>query len=290
MPWLGPATSGPTRWPDMPPAMQPAMPMPICTRRKLLQHLAARGVCLAGGAWPGLAVASAFEGKNLAQVAKALGAKSLTASADVRLNTLDYAENGAAVPVDIGTSLSGVERVVLFVEKNPTPLVAVFTIGESVETALTLHTKMAQTSAVYAMVILADGRALWAKKEVKVVLGSCGSVSDTPDNVDAKRAPEPTRIRAQMQGESALVRMRMAHEMESGQRKNAAGKLVPAWHIEHVTVQQNGKPVLTADWGPGVSRNPYVQFTLKKAKAGDKLTVLWRDNKGAMRSDDLLLV
>ena len=90
--------------------------------------------------------------------------------------------------------------------------------------------------------------------------------------------------------DSALVRMRMAHEMESGQRKNAAGKLVPAWHIDQVTVQLNGKPVLTADWGPGVSRNPYLQFTLKKAKAGDKLTVVWRDNKGALRSDDQLLV
>lgn len=262
------------------------------TRRQLLQGTAAAGVCASLGAWPTLAVAAspAFEAKTLTQVAKALGAKSVTASVDVRLNTLDYAENGAAVPVDIGTSLSGVERIALFVEKNPTPLIAVFQTGESVDTALTVHTKMAQTSAVFALVILADGRALFAKKDVKVVLGSCGAVSETPDNVDAKRATEPTRMRVQIQGDSALVRMRMAHEMESGQRKNAAGKLVPAWHIDQVTVQLNGKPVLTADWGPGVSRNPYLQFTLKKAKAGDKLTVVWRDNKGALRSDDQLLV
>ena len=262
------------------------------TRRRLLERAAASGVWLTCGAWPQLARATspAFEGKTLAQVAKALGAKSVATSADVRLNTLDYAENGAAVPVDISTSLPGVERIVLFVEKNPTPLIAVFQLGDAMEAALTLHTKMAQTSAVYALVILADGRALWAKKEVKVVLGSCGSVSETPDNVDAKRPTEPTRIRAQIQGDSALVRMRMAHEMESGQRKNAAGKQVPAWHIDQVAVQLNGKPVLTADWGPGVSRNPYLQLTLKKAKAGDKLSVVWRDNKGAMRTDDLVLV
>jgi thiosulfate oxidation carrier complex protein SoxZ len=169
-------------------------------------------------------------------------------------------------------------------------LIAVFQLGDSMDAALTLHTKMAKTSAVYAMVITADGRALFAKKEVKVVLGSCGSVSETPDNVDAKRPTEPTRIRAQLQGDAALVRMRMAHEMESGQRKNAAGKLVPAWHIDQVVVQLNGKQVLSAEWGPGVSRNPYLQFILKKAKAGDKLSVVWRDNKGAMRTDDLLLV
>ncbi len=261
-------------------------------RRQLLQHAAASGACLAYGVRPALALASApvFEGKTLAQVAKALGAKSIAASADVRLNTLDYAENGAAVPVDISTSLTGVERVVLFVEKNPTPLIAVFQLSEAVDTVLTLHTKLAQTSAVYAMVITADGRALHAKKEVKVVLGSCGAVSETPDNVDAKRPTEPTRIRAQNQGDSTLVRMRMAHEMESGQRKNAVGKLVPTWHINQVSIQLNGKLIVAADWGPGVSRNPYLQFTLKKAKPGDKLSVIWRDNKGAMRTDDLLLV
>ena len=285
MPWPGHATSGLTHLPDGLTAVR-------TSRRVWLQHAAAGSACVALGVWSGRVVANhpAFEGKSLAQVARALGAKSVMASADVRLNTLDYAENGAAVPVEISSALPGVERIVLVVEKNPTPLVAVFTPSESLETVLTLHTKMAQTSVVYAMVIMADGRALYAKKEVKVVLGSCGSISDTPENVDARRLVEPTRIRAQIQAESVRVRIRMAHEMESGQRKNAAGNLVPAWHIEQVTINLNGKPVMTAEWGPGVSKNPYLQFTLKKAKAGDKLTVIWRDNKGAQRTDDLILL
>lgn len=285
MPWPGRAISGLTHLPDM--------SMSACTtRRHILGCSAVSSLWLAYGAWPqpGWAAQSAFDGKSLAQVAKALGAKSLAASADVRLNTLDYAENGAAVPVDISTSLQGVERIALFVEKNPTPLIAVFQISDAMDVALTLHTKMAQSSVVYAMVITSDDRAFFAKKEVKVVLGSCGAVSENPDNGDAKRPTEPTRIRAQIQGDSALVRMRMAHEMESGQRKNAAGKLVPPWYIDQVAVQLNSKPVLSADWGPGISRNPYLQFTLKKAKPGDKLAVVWRDNKGAMRTDDLLLV
>lgn len=265
--------------------------MPI-RRRTLLQNTTAHALLWSTGAWsrPAQATLPAFEGKTLAQVVKALGGKSLVASPDVRLSTLDYAENGAAVPVDIATKLSGVERLVLYVEKNPTPLIAVFQISDAVDTALTLHTKMAQTSDVYAVVITTDGRALFAKKEVKVVLGSCGSTSETHETVDSKRPTEPTRIRAQWQGESALVRMRMAHEMESGHRKNAAGKVVPAWHIEQVTISLNGKPVLSADWGPGVSKNPYLQLTLKKAKPGDKLTVAWHDNKAASRADDMLLV
>jgi thiosulfate oxidation carrier protein SoxY/thiosulfate oxidation carrier complex protein SoxZ len=261
-------------------------------RRTLLQNATVQSLLWSAGVWsrPAQAALPVFESKTLAQVVKALGAKSLAASADVRLSTLDYAENGAAVPVDIATKLPGVERIALFVEKNPTPLIAVFQISDAVDTALTVHTKMAQTSDVVAVVILSDGRAFFAKKEVKVVLGSCGTTSEISEVVDSKRPTEPTRIRAQLQGESALVRMRMAHEMESGQRKNAAGKLVPAWHIDQVTISLNGKPVLSADWGPGVSKNPYLQLTLKKAKPGDKLTVVWHDNKAVSRTDDMLLV
>ena len=97
---------------------------------------------------------------------------------------------------------------------------------------------------------------------------------------------EPTRIRAQAGADKATVRMLMTHEMESGQRKDASGKVVPAWFIREVSVQLNGKPVMTAQWGPAVSKNPFLQFTIKGAKAGDKLTVSWVDNRGDRRSDE----
>lgn len=97
------------------------------------------------------------------------------------------------------------------------------------------------------------------------------------------------RIRAQASGNQAVVRILMTHEMESGQRKDAAGKLVPAWHIQDVTITHNGKPVLTAEWGPAVSRNPFMQFTLKGARAGDKLGVSWRDSRGEIRSQEALV-
>jgi sulfur-oxidizing protein SoxZ len=97
---------------------------------------------------------------------------------------------------------------------------------------------------------------------------------------------EPTRIRAQAGADKATVRMLMTHEMESGQRKDASGKVIPAWFIREVSVQLNGKPVMTAQWGPAVSKNPFLQFTIKGAKAGDKLTVTWVDNRGDRRSDE----
>ncbi len=100
---------------------------------------------------------------------------------------------------------------------------------------------------------------------------------------------EPMRIRAQAAGDKATVRVLMAHEMESGQRKDAAGKLVPAWFIQEVTAQLNGKPVLSAQWGPAVSKNPFLQFNIKGAKAGDKVSVTWVDNKGDKRTDEAVV-
>jgi sulfur-oxidizing protein SoxZ len=94
------------------------------------------------------------------------------------------------------------------------------------------------------------------------------------------------RIRAQVAGDKATVRVLMSHEMESGQRKDAAGNTVPAWFIQEVTASLNGKVVLTADWGPAVSKNPFLQFTVKGAKAGDKLAVTWKDTKGETRTDE----
>ena len=97
---------------------------------------------------------------------------------------------------------------------------------------------------------------------------------------------DPMRIRAQAQGGSTVVRVLMAHEMESGQRRDAAGKVIPAWHITNVTASHNGKAVLTAEWGPAVAKNPFLQFTIKGSKAGDKIAVTWKDNKGDTRTDE----
>jgi sulfur-oxidizing protein SoxZ len=97
---------------------------------------------------------------------------------------------------------------------------------------------------------------------------------------------DPMRIRAQSAGGNATVRVLMAHEMETGQRKDAAGKIIPAWHITDVTATHNGKTVLTAEWGPAVAKNPFLQFNVKGAKAGDKISINWKDNRGDSRTDE----
>ena len=97
---------------------------------------------------------------------------------------------------------------------------------------------------------------------------------------------DPMRIRAQASGGNATVRVLMSHEMETGQRRDASGKTIPAWFISDVTASLNGKQVFAAEWGPAVSKNPFLQFTIKGAKAGDKVSVTWKDNKGDTRTDE----
>lgn len=97
---------------------------------------------------------------------------------------------------------------------------------------------------------------------------------------------DPMRIRAQASGDKATVRVLMSHEMETGQRKDSSGKIIPAWYIQEVTAALNGKTVMTAQWGPSISKNPFLQFSIKGAKAGDKVAVSWTDNKGDKRTDE----
>ena len=97
---------------------------------------------------------------------------------------------------------------------------------------------------------------------------------------------DPMRIRAQAAGDKATVRVLMAHEMETGQRRDAAGKVIPAWFIQEVSAAYNGKPVLTAQRGPSIAKNPFLQFNVEGAKAGDKISVSWVDNRGDKRTDE----
>jgi len=97
---------------------------------------------------------------------------------------------------------------------------------------------------------------------------------------------DPMRIRAAVVGEKTTVRVLVSHEMESGQRRDSAGKLVPAWFIQSIQATYNGKVVMSAQWGPSVSKNPFVQFSFRGGKAGDKVAVTWVDNKGDKRTDE----
>ena len=148
------------------------------TRRQTLKQSAVVAGLLAGtGLFPQYALAfnkAAFEAKSLNDAVKALGGAAPAESGSVTLTAPDIAENGAVVPLAVASSLPNVKQLVLLVEKNPNVLVATFNVTPEVDASFATRSKMGQTSDVYAVAITADGKAHYAKKEVKVTLGGCG--------------------------------------------------------------------------------------------------------------------
>ncbi len=91
---------------------------------------------------------------------------------------------------------------------------------------------------------------------------------------------DPMKIRATLKGDVADVRVLMAHPMETGQRKDNAGKIIPVHFIQEMSVKVNGKTVIEGQISQAISRNPVFSFRVKGAKAGDKVEISWLDNKG----------
>jgi len=97
--------------------------------------------------------------------------------------------------------------------------------------------------------------------------------------------PEPIRMRIKLDGDVADVRALIGHPMETGLRKDPkTGELVPMHFIQTVVASLNGKAVMEAQWSRAVSRNPYMQFRVKGATTGDKVTIAWVDNHGESNS------
>lgn len=148
------------------------------SRRDILKQSSAVAALLAAtGLFPTQALAwnaAAFESKSVTDVMKAYGAGAPSESKAVTLTAPDIAENGAVVPFAVATTLPNVKHMLILVEKNPSALVAKFDVTDAVEPNFSTRAKMGQSSDVYAVAITTDGKAYFAKKEVKVTLGGCG--------------------------------------------------------------------------------------------------------------------
>jgi sulfur-oxidizing protein SoxZ len=96
----------------------------------------------------------------------------------------------------------------------------------------------------------------------------------------------PMKIRATSKDGVTEVKVLMNHVMETGLRKEASGELVPAMFITEVTAKLNDKVVMQAQWGQAVARNPYLAFKVRGGKAGDKVSISWKDSSGDTRTDE----
>ena len=96
--------------------------------------------------------------------------------------------------------------------------------------------------------------------------------------------PGPMKMRATLGQGFTDIRVLMTHPMETGQRKDSEGKVVPMHFIQNLTVKVNGKPVIEAQTSQAISRNPVFTFRIKGGAKGDKIEVSWLDNTGETSS------
>jgi sulfur-oxidizing protein SoxZ len=98
------------------------------------------------------------------------------------------------------------------------------------------------------------------------------------------------KMRANIADGVTTVKALISHPMDTGLVKDKkTGEVIPAHFIQEVVCQHKGTTVLTANWGPAVSKNPYLSFKFTGAAAGDKVSLSWVDNKGEKDSSDVTI-
>lgn len=117
--------------------------------------------------------AKAFDETRFADSLKSVGALDLIESGQIQLKTPEIAENGAIVPIHVISKIPNTEKVFVFAEKNPQPLVAIFTFVKNVEPFFATRIKMGESAKVH-VVVRADGRHYTTSRDVKVTIGGCG--------------------------------------------------------------------------------------------------------------------
>ena len=148
-------------------------------RRDSIKQITTLAGLLVGAGYPQFSTAAynktSFETKSINEAIKMQGGGVISESKEVLINAPDYAENGAAVAMGVSTFLPDVRKILILIEKNPATLAASFQVSDAVESNFSTRVKMSQTSDVYFVAISSDGRAMYAKKEVKVTIGGCGA-------------------------------------------------------------------------------------------------------------------
>jgi thiosulfate oxidation carrier protein SoxY/thiosulfate oxidation carrier complex protein SoxZ len=254
----------------------------------LIGLLAGAGPFAASSARAASADRAAFAATRLDDALRALGAAQSAASRDIQINGPDVAEDGAVVPITVSANLPGVQSIAILVEKNRTALTAQFTLPEGTASFINTRIKMSEASRVIALVRTPAGFFMNAR-EIRVTQGGCGPGDPVRTTAASGEGPAATRIRASVSGSETELKALMSHDMETGQRKDASGALIPAHHITDLSVTHNGRIVLAAQFGTAISRNPFLQFRFKGGAKGDKVGLNWIDNRGARRSDEAIV-
>ena len=226
--------------------------------------------------------ARAFEAQHTDQVMEALQASAVPVSSDIHIEAPQKAENGAVVQVEINSTqgAGSVANMRLLADANPTPLIVSFALGQQVLPKVVTRIKLAQSGEVIALLQQPDGQFRQQRRSIVVLEDGCAS----SEREEPFRSSMKMRARPLPDGPLGRniteLKIIIVHPMRTGRSKNDDGQLVPAHFMQLMQVVLNGKVIVDAQTGTGISRNPYFTFYLKDANVGDVIAVNWQDNHG----------
>lgn len=216
----------------------------------------------------------AFDAIGLADALKSLAIGNTLPTKELQLVAPDKAENGAIIQIEVMSLLPNTEATYVLVEHNPTALLGKYEFKNGAQPFFVTRIKMAETSDV--TIIAKVGEQFYStSKKVEVLENGCGGGGSANEKFETSM-----KLRAKLVGDVTEVKAIIIHPMHTGRGKDEFGQLIPAHFIQTTTATLNDKPVLEMQLGTGISKNPYLTFRVKGAKAGDKIAVSWADNLG----------
>ena len=238
---------------------------------------------------------AAFDAEKLTDAQNNSGFTGELPSKDIVIIAPDRAENGAIVQVEIAANMPHVEAIAIFVEKNPTPLIANVMLSQykenniSAQAKLTTRIKMAETSDIK-VVVKADGKYFTASKSVQVLENGCGGGGSSKEKFETSmKLRAKQKVDVISKNLVTEIKAIIIHPMHTGRGKDDFDKIIPAHFIQLIDLTLNGKPALQIQCGTGIAKNPYLTCFVDNAKVGDKLSLTWHDNLGKTGSGDVVV-
>lgn len=216
----------------------------------------------------------AFDAEKLSEAEKGLEINGEITSSNISVIAPDRAENGAIVQVEIVANIPNVEAIAIFVEKNPTPLIANVMLASGAQAKLVTRIKMAETSDIK-VIVKADGKYFTARKNVQVLENGCGGGGSANEKFESSM-----KLRAKLKNNITEIKAIIVHPMHTGRATDDFANVIPAHFIQVADLMVNGQIAFQMQWGTGVAKNPYLTCYVDNAKVGDKVSLTWHDNLG----------
>ncbi|MGB8856255.1 MAG: quinoprotein dehydrogenase-associated SoxYZ-like carrier [Burkholderiales bacterium] len=186
----------------------------------------------------------------------------------IQLDAPVRAEDAATVPISIKAQLQQnpneyVKKVYLIVDKNPSPIAAVFTMTpDSGRADLETRIRVEEYSYIRAIAEMNDGKLYSVARYIKAS-GGCSAPAGK-DQAEAMSKVGKIKMRLENDvkyNQPNLVQLMVNHPNNSGLAMDQVTRLfVPAYYVRRINVTYADKPVLTADVDFSISENPNFRF------------------------------